>query len=110
MSFLFVKRLREILIILGGIFILSMTALRLRSGTESNTLAMSKDATQICLFKFFAMLIVDDIIDRGSIILWFGRPAKFALDRILFIEIVWANLLLIIFVNIFLMNSNNVIG
>src|SRR5947199_5145253 len=93
-SFLLVSRLKEILIIFCGSLILFIAVLRLASGTESKALAISKDAIQICSFKLLAILIVEDIIDRGSIVLWLGRPAKLAEERILLKESMLDSLLL----------------
>jgi hypothetical protein len=57
------------LIILFRIFILSIAAFKLDKKTESKALAILNEAIQIWLFKWFAILMVDDIIARGSIVL-----------------------------------------
>ena len=110
MSLQFDSRLREILIIFGGSLILVIEALRLARGTESKALAMSKEATQMGLFILLAVLIAEVIMERGSIVLWSGRPAKFALERMLLELIIFVSLLLIIFVNIFFVVSRSAMG
>ena len=92
------------LIILGGILILCMAAFRLDRGTESKAFAILKKAIQMCLFRFLAILIEEDIMEKDSIVLCPGSLAKLASDRILLDLIVLASLLLMILVKTFLTN------
>src|SRR5438552_10185694 len=87
-----------------------MAAFKLSRGTESKVFAMLKEAIQICLFRFLAILIEEDIIERDSIVLCPGRLAKLASDRILLNLIILASLLLMILVKIFLTGSSRAIG
>ena len=61
---MFKRRFKEIFIILGEILILCIAAFKLNKETELNAFVISKEVIQIFLFKFFAILIEEDIIER----------------------------------------------
>jgi hypothetical protein len=62
---LFERRFNDIFLNFGGKLILVMALCKLSRGTESNAFAILKDTTHMCLFKFLAWFIEEDISERG---------------------------------------------
>ena len=57
--------------------------MRLSRFTESKALEMSKEAIQISLQRLLAAFISEVMIEMGSKVLWFLRPAKLNLESTL---------------------------
>ena len=104
------RRLIKSLIKFEGQLILSKDFSIAGIGAESNAFAISKEVNQNSLLKVFAACIAELTMVRGSIVLWSESPAKLNSDKTLLSLRALVNLLLMVPVKTFLIESIKEIG